>query len=438
MAIEKIKGRVLYDSRGNPTVEVDVVTETGLHRAMVPSGASTGQHEACELRDGDKSKWGGKGVTQAVENVNTVIAPALIEAGIDVKDQSKVDQFLIDLDGTPNKTKLGANAILGVSLAVAKAGAAEKKLPLYAHISDLAGTKKPYVLPVPFMNVLNGGSHAGGRLAFQEFMIVPCDAPTFTEAMRQGAEVYQKLKTLAKKKYGQSAGNVGDEGGVAPDIQTAEEALELIMDAIEQAGYTGQMKIAMDVASSEFYKEDAKKYDLDFKNPDSDPEKWITYEQLAAMYADLSKKYPIVSIEDPFAEDDWEAWSYFYKTQDIQIVGDDLTVTNPLRIKKAIDLKACNALLLKVNQIGTLTESIQAAKDSYADGWGVMVSHRSGETEDVTIADIVVGIRSGQIKTGAPCRSERLAKLNQLLRIEEELGDNAVYAGDKFRSSVTM
>lgn len=438
MAIEKIKARVLYDSRGNPTVEVDVVTETGLHRAMVPSGASTGQHEACELRDGDKSKWGGKGVNKAVDNVNTVIGPALIKAGIDVKDQTKIDQFLIDLDDTPNKTKLGANAILGVSLAVAKAGAAEKKLPLYAHISDLAGTKKPYVLPVPFMNVLNGGSHAGGRLAFQEFMVVPACAPTFTEAMRQGSEVYQKLKALAKKKYGLSAGNVGDEGGVAPDIQTADEALELITEAIEQAGYTGQMKIALDVASSEFYKEDAKKYDLDFKNPDSDPDKWITYEELAAMYSDLCKKYPIVSIEDPFAEDDWEAWSYFYKTQDCQIVADDLTVTNPLRIKKAIELKACNALLLKVNQIGTLTESIQAAKDSYADGWGVMVSHRSGETEDVTIADLVVGIRAGQIKTGAPCRSERLAKLNQILRIEEELGDNAIYAGENFRKSVTL
>ncbi|KAK2610878.1 hypothetical protein N8I77_004271 [Diaporthe amygdali] len=397
-----------------------------------------GQHEACELRDGDKSKWGGKGVLKAVENVNTVIAPELIKAGLDVKDQTAVDNFLVKLDGTPNKTKLGANAILGVSLAVAKAGAAEKGVPLYAHVSDLAGTKKPYVLPVPFMNVLNGGSHAGGRLAFQEFMIVPSDAPSFTEALRWGAEVYQQLKSLAKKKYGQSAGNVGDEGGVAPDIQTAEEALELITDAIEKAGYTGKMNIAMDVASSEFYKVDEKKYDLDFKNPDSDPTKWITYEQLAALYGDLSKKYPIVSIEDPFAEDDWEAWSYFYKTQNIQIVGDDLTVTNPIRIKKAIELKAANALLLKVNQIGTLTESIQAAKDSYADGWGVMVSHRSGETEDVTISDIVVGIRAGQIKTGAPARSERLAKLNQILRIEEELGSNAVYAGTNFRTSVNL
>ncbi|KAK8114724.1 phosphopyruvate hydratase [Apiospora kogelbergensis] len=438
MGIKKIHARQVYDSRGNPTVEVDVVTETGLHRAIVPSGASTGQHEACELRDGDKTKWAGKGVLKAVENVNTVIAPAIIKENIDVKDQTKVDKFLIDLDATPNKTKLGANAILGVSLAIAKAGAAEKGVPLYAHVSDLAGTKKPYVLPVPFMNVLNGGSHAGGRLAFQEFMIVPSKAPSFTEAMRQGAEVYQILKSLAKKKYGQSAGNVGDEGGVAPDIQTPKEALDLITEAIEKAGYAGQIGIAMDVASSEFYKEDVKKYDLDFKNPESDSSKWLTYEQLAALYNELAKTYPIVSIEDPFAEDDWEAWSYFYKTYEHQIVGDDLTVTNPIRIKKAIELKSANALLLKVNQIGTLTESIQAAKDSYAAEWGVMVSHRSGETEDVTIADVVVGIRAGQIKTGAPARSERLAKLNQILRIEEELGSNAVYAGENFRKAVNM
>jgi enolase len=404
------------------------------------------------------------GVTKAVANVNDKIAPALIKENIDVKDQSAVDAFLNKLDGTQNKTTLGANAILGVSMAVAKAAAAEKRVPLYAHISDLAGTKKPYVLPVPFMNVINGGSHAGGRLAFQEFMIVPwyvsnalvvrgicggmpiplltalsySEAATFTEAMRQGSEVYQKLKTLAKKKYGQSAGNVGDEGGVAPDIQTADEALTLITDAIEQAGYTGKIKIAMDVASSEFYKTEEKKYDLDFKNPDSDPTKWVTYEQLADQYRDLAKKYPIVSIEDPFAEDDWEAWSYFYKNSDFQIVGDDLTVTNPEFIKKAIDTKACNALLLKVNQIGTITEAIQAAKDAFGAGWGVMVSHRSGETEDVTIADIAVGLRAGQIKTGAPARSERLAKLNQILRIEEELGSNAVYAGNKFRTAVQL
>ncbi|KAF2084194.1 enolase [Saccharata proteae CBS 121410] len=438
MAITKIHARSVYDSRGNPTVEVDIVTETGLHRAIVPSGASTGSHEACELRDGDKSKWGGKGVTKAVDNVNSKIAPALIKEGIDVKNQSAVDDFLIKLDGTKNKTNLGANAILGVSMAVAKAAAAEKGVPLYAHISDLAGTKKPYVLPVPFMNVLNGGSHAGGRLAFQEFMIVPSDAPSFTEAMRQGAEVYQQLKSLAKKKYGQSAGNVGDEGGVAPDIQTPEEALDLITDAIEKAGYTGKIKIAMDVASSEFYKTEEKKYDMDFKNPDSDKSKWLTYEQLADLYKSLASKYPIVSIEDPFAEDDWEAWSYFYKTSDFQIVGDDLTVTNPEFIKKAIDTKACNALLLKVNQIGTISEATQAAKDAFGAGWGVMVSHRSGETEDVTIADIVVGLRTGQIKTGAPARSERLAKLNQILRIEEELGSQAIYAGTNFRTAVNL
>jgi len=438
MPITAIKARSVYDSRGNPTVEVDIVSETGLHRAIVPSGASTGSHEACELRDGDKTHWAGKGVTKAVANVNDIIAPALIKADIDVKDQKKVDDFLKELDGTTNKTKLGANAILGVSMAVAKAAAAEKGVPLYVHISDLAGTKKPYVLPVPFMNVLNGGSHAGGRLAFQEFMIVPSEAPTFSEALRQGAEVYQKLKSLAKKKYGQSAGNVGDEGGVAPDIETAEEALELVSAAIKEAGYEGKVKIAMDVASSEFYKVDAKKYDLDFKNPDSDPTKWITYEQLAAQYKELASKYPIVSIEDPFAEDDWEAWQYFYKTSDFQIVGDDLTVTNPEFIKKAIDTKACNALLLKVNQIGTISEAIQAAKDAFGAGWGVMVSHRSGETEDVTIADIAVGLRAGQIKAGAPARSERVAKLNQLLRIEEELGEGAIYAGAKFRTAVNI
>ncbi|KAF1815878.1 enolase [Eremomyces bilateralis CBS 781.70] len=438
MPITKIHARTVYDSRGNPTVEVDLVTETGLHRAIVPSGASTGTHEACELRDGDKTKWAGKGVTKAVANVNDKIAPELIKSGIDIKDQTAVDNFLIKLDGTTNKTNLGANAILGVSMAISKAAAAEKGVPLYSHISDLAGTKKPYVLPVPFMNVLNGGSHAGGRLAFQEFMIVPSAAPTFSEAMRQGAEVYQKLKSLAMKKYGQSAGNVGDEGGVAPDIQTPEEALDLITAAIEEAGYTGKVQIAMDVASSEFYKTEEKKYDLDFKNPDSDSTKWLTYEQLADLYKSLASKYPIVSIEDPFAEDDWEAWSYFFKTSDFQIVGDDLTVTNPEFIKKAIDTKACNALLLKVNQIGTITEAIQAAKDAFGAGWGVMVSHRSGETEDVTIADIVVGLRAGQIKTGAPARSERLAKLNQILRIEEELQSNAVYAGANFRTAVNI
>ncbi|KAI5964834.1 ENO1 [Candida pseudojiufengensis] len=439
MSITKIHARYVYDSRGNPTVEVDLTTDKGLFRSIVPSGASTGVHEALELRDGDKSKWLGKGVLKAVANVNDQIAPELIKANIDVTDQAKIDEFLLKLDGTPNKSKLGANAILGVSLAAAKAGAAQKGVPLYQHIADIAHAKKgKYVLPVPFQNVLNGGSHAGGDLAFQEFMIVPSKAPSFSVALRIGSEVYHHLKTLTKKKYGQSAGNVGDEGGVAPDIKTAKEALDLIVSAIEAAGHKGKVDIAMDVASSEFYKDG--KYDLDFKNPDSDKSQWLTGPQLAELYGELIKEYPIVSIEDPFAEDDWEAWSHFFATIDgkVQIVGDDLTVTNPIRIKKAIETKAADALLLKVNQIGTLTESIQAANDSYAADWGVMVSHRSGETEDTFIADLSVGIRSGQIKTGAPARSERLAKLNQILRIEEELGDDAIYAGVDFHKAHTL
>ncbi|EPS35814.1 hypothetical protein H072_10773 [Dactylellina haptotyla CBS 200.50] len=437
MPITKVHARYVYDSRGNPTVEVDVVTETGLHRAIVPSGASTGVHEALELRDKDAGSWGGKGVLTAVKNVNETLGPALIKSGIKVTDQKAVDEFLNSQDGTPNKAKLGANAILGVSLAVAKAAAAEKGIPLYAHVKSLTGSKDPYVLPVPFFNVINGGSHAGGALAFQEFMIAPTGVDTFSEALKAGAEIYQILKSLTKKKYGLSAGNVGDEGGVAPDIGKPEEALDLIMDSIKKAGYEGKVDIAMDVASSEFYKEEEKKYDLDFKNPNSDKSKWITSEQLADLYADLCKKYPIVSIEDPFAEDDWPAWSHFLSKVDIQVVGDDLTVTNPIRIARAITEKSCNALLLKVNQIGSLSESIQAAEDSFDAGWGVMVSHRSGETEDVTISDLVVGLRAGQIKTGAPCRSERVAKLNQLLRIEEELGSQAVYAGKNFKTART-
>ena len=374
----------------------------------------------------------------AVSNVNKVLGPALIEANINVADQAAIDSFLIKLDGTDNKSKYGANAILGVSLAAAKAGAAAQGVPLYEHIAKLSKSPAPYVLPVPFQNVLNGGSHAGGRLAIQEFMIVPLEFPTFSEAMRAGAEVYQILKSLAKKRYGTSAGNVGDEGGVAPNIQTAEEALELITDAIEQAGYTGKVSIAIDAASSEFFKDGM--YDLDFKNPESDSSKWLTGEQLADLYLSLIEKYPIVSLEDPFAEDDWETWSHFYSkaATKTQIVGDDLTVTNPIRIKTAIEKKAANALLLKVNQIGTLTESIQAAQDSYAAGWGVMVSHRSGETEDTTIAEIAIGLRAGQIKAGAPARSERLAKFNEILRIEEALGDKAIYAGNKFHKSVAI
>jgi len=431
MAVSKVYARSVYDSRGNPTVEVELTTEKGVFRSIVPSGASTGVHEALEMRDEDKSKWMGKGVMNAVNNVNNVIAAAFVKANLDVKDQKAVDDFLLSLDGTANKSKLGANAILGVSMAAARAAAAEKNVPLYQHLADLSKSKtSPYVLPVPFLNVLNGGSHAGGALALQEFMIAPTGAKTFAEAMRIGSEVYHNLKSLTKKRYGASAGNVGDEGGVAPNIQTAEEALDLIVDAIKAAGHDGKVKIGLDCASSEFFKDG--KYDLDFKNPNSDKSKWLTGPQLADLYHSLMKRYPIVSIEDPFAEDDWEAWSHFFKTAGIQIVADDLTVTNPKRIATAIEKKAADALLLKVNQIGTLSESIKAAQDSFAANWGVMVSHRSGETEDTFIADLVVGLRTGQIKTGAPARSERLAKLNQLLRIEEELGDKAVYAGENF------
>ncbi|KXN74416.1 enolase [Conidiobolus coronatus NRRL 28638] len=431
MAITKVHARQIFDSRGNPTVEVEVTTETGIHRAAVPSGASTGVHEALELRDGDKSSYHGKSVFKAIENVNKTIAPALIEANLDVTDQTAVDQFLLNLDGTDNKSKLGANAILGVSLAVARAGAAQKNVPLYEHLSDLSGFKKPFVLPVPAFNVINGGSHAGNKLAFQEFMILPTGASSFADAMKIGSEVYHHLKSVIKAKYGQDATNVGDEGGFAPNIQDSKEGLELLKSAIEKAGYTDKVKIAMDVAASEFYKDG--KYDLDFKNENSDSSKWLSGSELSQLYQDFAKEYPIVSIEDPFDQDDWEAWTGLTTATEIQIVGDDLTVTNPARIQTAIEKKACSGLLLKVNQIGTVTESIQAAQKSQGDGWGVMVSHRSGETEDTFIADLVVGLRTGQIKTGAPCRSERLAKLNQLLRIEEELGDKAVYAGEHFR-----
>ncbi|CDS14531.1 Putative Enolase [Lichtheimia ramosa] len=433
MSVNKVHARQIFDSRGNPTVEVEVTTDKGVFRAAVPSGASTGIHEALELRDNIKADYVGKGVLKAVENVNKKIGPALIEAKIPVVDQKAVDEFMIKLDGTKNKSNLGANAILGVSLAVAKAGAGEKGVPLYVHLADLAGSKKPFVLPVPAFNVINGGSHAGNKLAMQEFMILPTGAKSFSEAMKMGSEVYHTLKGVIKAKYGQDATNVGDEGGFAPNIQDNKEGLELLVTAIEKAGYTGKIKIGMDCAASEFYKDG--KYDLDFKNPQSDPATYLTGEQLAELYKSFSEKYPIVSIEDAFDQDDWDNWAHLENTSDYQLVGDDLLVTNPERIATAIEKKACNALLLKVNQIGSLTESIQAAKDSQAAGWGVMVSHRSGETEDTTIADLVVGLRTGQIKTGAPCRSERLAKYNQLLRIEEELGDNAIYAGENFRKA---
>ncbi|KAH7723062.1 enolase [Aphelenchoides avenae] len=431
MSIVKIHAREIYDSRGNPTVEVDLTTDKGVFRAAVPSGASTGIHEALELRDKDAAVHHGKGVQKAVANINDKLGPALIAKNLSVTDQVAVDKFMLELDGTENKSNLGANAILGVSLAVCKAGAVHKGLPLYKYIAELAGTSK-VVLPVPAFNVINGGSHAGNNLAMQEFMVLPVGAKTFREAMRMGSEIYHHLKSEIKKRYGLDATSVGDEGGFAPNIGDAKEVLELLRLSIEKAGYTGKVSIAMDVAASEFYKNG--KYDLDFKNPKSDESKWISGDQLGDLYKQMVDGYPVVSIEDAFDQDDWENWCKFQASTSIQLVGDDLTVTNPKRIKTAIEKKACNCLLLKVNQIGSVTESIEAAKLSRANGWGVMVSHRSGETEDTFIADLVVGLATGQIKTGAPCRSERLAKYNQILRIEEELGADAVYAGEKFRN----
>lgn len=431
MPIKAVHARQIFDSRGNPTVEVDLTTEHGVFRAAVPSGASTGVHEALELRDGDKSAYMGKSVLKAVKNVNEVIGPLLCGKDLDVCDQSGVDKVMLDCDGTENKSKLGANAILGVSMAVCKAGAAKKGVPLYKHISDLAGGKEP-LLPVPCFNVINGGSHAGNRLAMQEFMLMPTGASSFTEAMKMGSEVYHNLKAVIKEKYGLDACNVGDEGGFAPNIQSNDEGLNLLNVAIDRAGYSGKCKIAMDVAASEFFKDG--KYDLDFKNANSDSSQWKTGDEMLDVYKGFVNESPVVSIEDPFDQDDWENWSKICAALNIQIVGDDLTVTNPKRIETAVEKKACNCLLLKVNQIGSITEAITACTKSQAAGWGVMVSHRSGETEDTFIADLVVGLRTGQIKTGAPCRSERLAKYNQLLRIEEELGSGAKYAGESFRN----
>jgi enolase len=428
-AITKIVARQIFDSRGNPTVECDVFTHKGMFRAMVPSGASTGIYEAVELRDGGK-EYMGKGVLTAVKNVNDIIAPALL--GKDPRDQQAIDDFMCkELDGTDNKGKLGANAVLAVSMAVSKAGAAEKGVPLYQHIADLAGNGK-LVLPVPSFNIINGGSHAGNKLAMQEFMILPTGAKTFKEAMKMGSEVYHNLKSVIKKKYGQDACNVGDEGGFAPNIQDNKEGLDLVVEAIEKAGYTGKVKIGMDVAASEFLTKDGH-YDLDFKTENNDGSMKKTGAEMVAMYEDFIKNYPMISIEDPFDQDDAVNTAALTALGNCQIVGDDLTVTNPKRCKDAIDGKWCNALLLKINQIGTISEAIQAVGMCKKAGWGIMASHRSGETEDHYIADLSVGLSTGQIKTGAPCRSERLAKYNQLMRIEEELGDKAVYAGENYK-----
>lgn len=437
VTITGVVGRQIFDSRGNPTVEVDIITQQGLFRAAVPSGASTGIYEALELRDGGKG-YMGKGVSKAVQNVNTIIGPALI--GMNPMEQQKIDDYMVQsLDGTSNewgwcKSKLGANAILGVSLAVCRAGAAAAGLPLYQHIANLSGNKD-LVLPVPAFNIINGGTHAGNALAMQEFMILPVGATSFAEAMKMGSETYHHLGKVIKQKYGQDAVNVGDEGGFAPNISSNKEGLDLVRTAIANAGYTGKIKIGMDVAASEFLTKD-EKYDLNFKVKDNDGSQKLSAAQLLEVYKGFCVDNPMVSIEDPFDQDDWKAWESMTAAigKDVQIVGDDLLVTNPVRVKKAIQQKSCNALLLKVNQIGSISESIEAVRMAKRAGWGVMASHRSGETEDSFIADLAVGLSTGQIKTGAPCRSERLAKYNQLLRIEQELGSRARYAGAAFRA----
>ncbi|MCU1434885.1 MAG: eno, partial [Pseudarthrobacter sp.] len=414
--IDAIHAREILDSRGNPTVEVEVLLSDGqIGRAAVPSGASTGEHEAVELRDGDKGRYLGKGVQKAVDAVIDQIAPALI--GFDATDQRSIDQAMIDLDGTPNKGKLGANAILGVSLAVANAAAASADLPLYKYL----GGPNAHVLPVPLMNILNGGSHADSDVDIQEFMIVPIGAETFSEGLRWGVEVYHNLKSVLQAK-GLSTG-LGDEGGFAPNLPSNRAALDLIQEAITNAGYTPgkDIALALDVASSEFFKDGAYQFEG----------KALSATEMSAYYAELVADYPLVSIEDPLDENDWEGWKTLTDTigDKVQLVGDDLFVTNPSILQRGIDTKTANSLLVKVNQIGSLTETLDAVSLAQRAGFTTITSHRSGETEDTTIADISVATNAGQIKTGAPARSERVAKYNQLLRIEEELDDAARYAG---------
>jgi len=425
--IESIHARQILDSRGNPTVEVDVITENGvLGRAAVPSGASTGAHEAVELRDGDKDMYLGKGVEKAVQNVNDTLAAELI--GFSVFDQNLIDKIMIEADGTPNKANLGANAILGVSLAVAKAAAAELGLPLYRYVGGVNAN----TLPVPMMNIINGGSHADNSIDFQEFMIMPVGAESFTQAIRMGAEVFHHLKKVLSARG--LATNVGDEGGFAPNLGSDDEALQVISEAVTNAGYkVGEDFVyALDVASSEFYLEDENVYY--FK--DSTGEKKTPIE-MADYLAELAGKYPISSIEDGMFEDDWEGWKALTEKigDKVQLVGDDLFVTNVERLQKGIDNGIANSILIKVNQIGTLTETIEAVSLANRNGYTAVMSHRSGETEDNTIADLAVALNTGQIKTGSASRSDRMAKYNQLLRIEEELGEVAKFPGKDFRKA---
>ncbi|MBM3159608.1 MAG: phosphopyruvate hydratase [Bacteroidetes bacterium] len=423
--IAEIFARQILDSRGNPTVEVDVITENGaLGRAAVPSGASTGIHEAVELRDGDKKKYLGKGTLKAVDNVNKKIAPLLL--GYDVADQTGIDEIMIQLDGTPNKNKLGANATLAVSMAVAKAAAEEAGLPLFRYV----GGTNAKILPMPMMNILNGGAHADNKIDFQEFMVLPVGAPNFSEGLRWGVEIFHALKTVLKKK-GYST-NVGDEGGFAPNIQSNEEAIETVLKAIDAAGYKAgaQIKIAMDAANSELWDSKKKKYIFHKSSG-----KEMSSEQLAKYWESWVKKYPICSIEDGMAEDDWAGWKILTEAvgTKCQLVGDDLFVTNVERLQQGIDKGIGNALLVKVNQIGTITETINAVSLAQNNGYNTIMSHRSGETEDTTIADLAVALNCGQIKTGSASRTDRMAKYNQLLRIEESLGSSAIYPKGKIK-----
>ena len=418
--IEDVIAREVLDSRGNPTVEVEVLLDDGsLGRAIVPSGASTGVHEAVELRDGDKSRYLGKGTLKAVENVNEIIADQIL--GWDAFDQVGLDKMLIALDGTPNKGKLGANAILGVSLAVARAAAESIGLPLFQYL----GGVNAKVLPVPMMNILNGGSHADNTVDIQEFMIMPVGASCFREALRMGAETFHNLKKILKDRGLNT--NVGDEGGYAPDLKTNEEAIQVIIEAIKQAGYEPgkDICIALDCAASEFYDEEKNVYDWKGEG------RVMTAAELCAFYEDICSKYPVLSIEDGMAEDDWDGWKLLNEKigDRVQLVGDDLFVTNTERLKRGIEEKAANSILIKVNQIGSLTETLDAIEMAKKAGFTAVVSHRSGETEDTTIADLVVGVNAGLIKTGSASRTDRICKYNQLLRIEEMLGDAAQYAG---------
>ena len=423
--ISEIFARQILDSRGNPTVEVDVITDEGaIGRAAVPSGASTGVHEAVELRDGDKKKYLGKGVLKAVANVNKLITPVLL--GNDVADQTGIDEMMIQLDGTANKSKLGANAMLAISMAVAKAAAEEAALPLFRYI----GGTNAKTLPIPMMNILNGGAHADNKIDFQEFMVMPVGASSFSEALAWGVDIFHALKTVLKKK-GYST-NVGDEGGFAPNIQSNEEAIETVMLAISAAGYKpgSQIAIAMDPAVSEMYDKAKKVYH--FHKSDG---KKLSSEKMVDFWANWVKQYPIVSIEDGMAEDDWKGWKLMTDTmgKKIQLVGDDLFVTNVNRLQQGIDTGVANGLLVKVNQIGTLTETINAVSMAQNNGYNTIMSHRSGETEDTTIADLAVALNCGQIKTGSASRTDRIAKYNQLIRIEEMLGDCAIYPKGKIK-----